>query len=551
MSFEGAGPDRAITITNPVLPGFHPDPSMIRVGDTYYIATSTFEWFPGVRIHASQDLVHWNVVANVLDSTRLLDMKGDPDSGGIWAPDLSYADGKFWLVYTDVKVIEGPFKDMTNYLTTATDITGPWSDPVKLNGVGFDASLFHDDDGRKYLVQQTWDYREYRHQFDGITLTELDPFTLRPDRKTARTIYRGTSVQLVEGPHLYKIDGQYYLFVAEGGTDYRHQETVARSATLDADSFETMPGNPFITNRETPGFALQKQGHGALVQTPGGQWYYASLVGRPWRHGDEGPDDPRGWCTLGRETSIQQVEWDAEGWPRVVGGQGGRIEVPAPADAIATPAPADHSQHDEFDAATLGLDWNTLRVPFTAEMGSVGGGRLELVGRGSLTNRHELSLVARRWQAFDFDAETAVRFDPTTYQAAAGLTNYYNTRHWSWIYVTWDEEQGRVVEVGECNRGKHRSYLRGTVPVPAGVEWVHLRTRVRTRTYTYEYSFDGVQWHGTGVELDAKVLSDDYVNQTYGGFFTGAFVGLAAVDYSGYGAVATFDHFDYRELGDR
>lgn len=538
-----------MTITNPVLPGFHPDPSMVRVGDTYYLATSTFEWFPGVRIHASTDLVHWNVVANALDDERLIDMTGNPDSGGVWAPDLSYADGRFWLVYADVKVVTGAFKDCTNYLTTASDVTGPWSDPVRLNGVGFDASLFHDEDGRKYLVQQTWDHREYRNQFDGITLTELDPFTLEPDRKTQRTIYAGTEVGLVEGPHLYRIGGWYYLFAAEGGTDWGHQETVARSRSLEALSFQTMPGNPLLTNRDTPDFPLQKQGHGALVDTPGGQWYYASLVGRPWRHGDEGPDDPRGWCTLGRETSIQQVEWDADGWPRIVGGPAGLVEVPAPDDAIETVAPADHSQHDEFDAGTLGLDWNTLRVPFTPAMGTVGDGRLELVGRGSLANRHELSLVARRWQAFDFDATTAVRFDPTTYQAMAGLTNYYNGQHWSWVFVTRDEAKGRVIEVAENDRGRYRSHLRdAAIAIPDGVEWVHLRTAVRTATYTYEYSFDGTTWQGTGVELDAKVLSDDYVLQSYGGFFTGAYVGLAAVDLSGYREVAAFDHFDYREL---
>ncbi len=538
-----------ITIHNPVLRGFHADPSIVRVGDTYYIATSTFEWFPGVRVHESRDLANWNVVGGVLDTTTLLDIKADPDSGGVWAPDLSYADGLFWLVYTDVQVVEGAFKDMVNYLTTAPDIRGPWSDPVRLNGVGFDASLFHDDDGRKYLVQQTWDHREYRHAFDGITLTEFDPVTMTLMPKTARTIYGGTEAQLVEGPHLYKLGGYYYLFAAEGGTVYQHQETVARSRTLEAFSFETMPGNPLITNVHTPDFPLQKQGHGALVDTPGGEWYYASLVARPWLHPGEVRGEPRGWCTLGRETSIQKVEWDADGWPRIVGGQAGLVEVEGPIDAIETPAPADGSQHDDFESPVLGPDWNTLRVPFSAHMGSVGGGRLELVGRGSLANRHDLSLVARRWQAFDFDAWTKVRFTPGTYQAMAGLTNYYNTRHWSWIFVTWDEVQGRVIEVADCDRGKHTSHLRDrAVPVPDGVEWVWLRTKVRTSSYTYEYSFDGEQWNGTGVELDAAVLSDDYVNQQYGGFFTGAFVGLAAVDYSGYGETATFDSFDYREL---
>ncbi len=143
-------------IQNPILRGFNADPSIIRVEDTYYIANSTFEWFPGVRLHESKDLKNWNLLPSPLSTTTLLDMKGNPSSGGIWAPALSWADGQFWLVYTDVKVTEGAFKDMTNYLTTAKDIRGPWSDPIKLNGVGFDASLFHDDDGRKYIVQQTW-----------------------------------------------------------------------------------------------------------------------------------------------------------------------------------------------------------------------------------------------------------------------------------------------------------------------------------------------------------------------------------------------------------
>lgn len=302
-----------LQIKNPVLPGFNADPSIIRVDDTYYIANSTFEWFPGVRLHESKDLVHWNLLPSALSTTTLLDMKGNPSSGGIWAPDLSYADGKFWLIYTDVKVTEGPFRDMINYLTTAEDIRGPWSDPIRVNGVGFDASLFHDDDGRKYLVQQKWDHREYHHAFDGITVTEFDTETMKLKPETARTIYAGTDVKLVEGPHLYKINGYYYLFAAQGGTVWTHQEVVARSKTLDALSFETEPGDPFITNFDTPELEIQKQGHGALVETPGGEWYYASLCGRPWNHENESSIDPRGWCPLGRETAIQKVYWDEEG----------------------------------------------------------------------------------------------------------------------------------------------------------------------------------------------------------------------------------------------
>jgi xylan 1,4-beta-xylosidase len=538
-------------IKNPALPGFNADPSFIRVGDTYYIANSTFEWFPGVRLHESKDLVHWNLLPSPLSTTTLLDMKGNPASGGIWAPDLSYADGKFWLIYTDVKVTEGAFKDMTNYLTTAEDIHGPWTDPIRVNGVGFDASLFHDDDGRKYLVQQTWDHREYHHPFDGITLTEFDTATMKLKPETARTIYDGTDVKLVEGPHLYKINGYYFLFAAQGGTVWTHEEVVSRSKTLDAHSFETQPDGPFITNFDTPDFYIQKQGHGALASTPGGEWYYASLMGRPLNHPNESSHDPRGWCPLGRETSIQKVEWDDEGWPRIVGGHGGQVEVDAPKDAIETKVPADHSRHDEFDQETLDIDWNTLRVPFTSETGSYGDGQLKLIGRRSLASAFDVSFLAQRWQAFNFDAETKVKFDPFTYQQMAGLVNFYNDKHWSWIYITWDEKKGHVIEVAQNDNNNYTSFLKDdAIQIPEGTEYVWFRTKVRKLEYTYEYSFDGETWHAVPVTLDAAKLSDDYVLQNYGGFFTGAFVGLAAVDYAGYDLPATFDFFDYKELGD-
>jgi xylan 1,4-beta-xylosidase len=538
-------------IQNPVLPGFNADPSMIRVGDTYYIANSTFEWFPGVRLHESKDLVHWNLLPSPLATTTLLDMKGNPASGGIWAPDLSYADGKFWLIYTDVKITDGPFKDMTNYLTTATDIRGPWTDPIKINGVGFDASLFHDENGRKYLVQQTWDHREYHHPFNGITLTEFDLDTMQLKPKTARNIFNGDDVKLVEGPHLYQINGYYYLFAAEGGTVFTHQEVVARSKTLDELSFEEEPDGPFITNIDTPDFYLQKQGHGALTSTPSGEWYYASLVARPWNHATESSHDPRGWSTLGRETSIQKVEWDDAGWPRVVGGHGGQVTVEAPKDAILTDAPKDHSQHDTFDQSTLDLNWNTLRQPFTAKLGTVGNGALKLVGQQSLSSTFDVSLVARRWQAFNFDAETKVKFDPFSYQQMAGLVNFYNDKHYSWIFITNDEQKGRVIEVAQNDNNHYTSFLKDqAIAIPAGTEFVWFKVKVRKESYTYQYSFDGQDWETVPVELDAAILSDDYVLQTSGGFFTGAFVGLAAVDYAGYEAVATFDHFDYQELPD-
>ena len=361
-------------------------------------------------------------------------------------------------------------------------------------------------------------------------------------------------MKLVEGPNIYKINGYYYIFAAQGGTVYTHEEVVARSKTLYALSFETQPGEVFLTNFDTPFNYIQKQGHGGLVDTPSCEWYYASLCGRPWHHPNESITEPRGWCTLGRETSIQKVEWDETGWPHIVGGHGGTTEVDAPKDAIFTEAPANHNQFNEFDEKELDINFNTLRVPFDGKMGNINDevpGHLRLYGQGSLENFFDLSLVARRWQAFNFNAETKVKFNPTSYQAMAGLTNYYNDKHYSWIFITWNEINGAVIEVAQNDRGNYTSFLKDdAIKIPEGTDYVWFRTKVRKQTYTYEYSFDGQTYLEVPIVLDAAILSDDYVNQTMGGFFTGAFVGLAAVDYAGYRTPADFDYFNYEELED-
>jgi xylan 1,4-beta-xylosidase len=201
-------------IVNPILPGFNPDPSICRKGDDYYIATSTFEWFPGVQIHHSKDLMHWQLLTRPLVRTSQLDMVGNPNSGGIWAPCLTYADGLFWLIYTDVKSLKGAFKDTHNYLVTASDINGPWSEPVYLNASGFDPSLFHDDDGRKWLVNMLWDFRPNRNKFAGIVLQEYSVFQKKLIGPI-KNIFKGTKIAVTEGPHLYKRNELYYLLTRQ------------------------------------------------------------------------------------------------------------------------------------------------------------------------------------------------------------------------------------------------------------------------------------------------------------------------------------------------
>src|SRR3954451_12713327 len=202
-------------IRNPVLTGFHPDPSILRVGSHYYIATSTFEWYPGVRLHHSANLVDWTPLGGALSEKRLLDLTGAADSGGVWAPSLTYAHGEFHLLYTDVSTFAGGYWDPQNYLVTSPSVTGPWSDPVVLHGRGFDASLFHDEDGSTWMLSMRADWRPGRDRFAGISIQRYD----RHERRLTgpeTMIFEGTAAGLTEAPALYRRDGWYHLVTAEG-----------------------------------------------------------------------------------------------------------------------------------------------------------------------------------------------------------------------------------------------------------------------------------------------------------------------------------------------
>ncbi len=538
-------------IKNPVLKGFHPDPCMIRVGDTYYIASSTFEWWPGVRIHESKDLVNWHLLTYPLSEKRLLDMTGDPDSGGVWAPDLSYDNGTFYLVYTDAKVTNGAFKDCANYLTTAKDIRGPWSDPIFLNTAGFDASLFHDDDGRKYLVNQYWDPRPYRHPFYGIMCTEFS------EEKGCligepRVIYKGTADRLAEGPHLYKVNGFYYLFVAQGGTGYAHQSRVARARSL-RDTFETQPGTPLLTTLDAPCHPFQKAGHGSLVQTPAGEWYFAHLMARPLHRDTESSIDPRGWCPLGRETAIQKLVWDAEGWPQIVGGHNGAVEVDAPADAAEHKWEPDYPEKDDFDGEKLNPHFQSLRTPLDESICSLRDrpGHLRLYGHFSLASAFTQAHIARRWQSFHFEAEVKMAYEPRSFQQFAGLCCYYDTGNWTCIEMTWHETYGRVIDVVNTDLGRSESvYEEHPAPVPDHAEYVYFKVSADGIRYRYFYSFDGTEWTAVPRIFDSARLSDEYIAAAQGVAFTGAFVGMFNVDGQGTRIPADFDYFRYRETDD-
>lgn len=531
-------------IRNPILPGFNPDPSIVRVGDDYYIATSTFEWYPGVQIHHSRDLIHWRLITRPLRRPAQLDMRGAPDSCGIWAPCLTYDNGLFYLIYTDVKrygrtTVGGAsgasLRDFHNYLVTCPTIDGEWSDPIYLNSSGFDPSLFHDDDGRKYLVNMLWDHRPGRVRFAGIVLQEYDPVAqgLTGEREV---IFESTSLGMAEGPHLYKRDGWYYLITAEGGTGWNHAVTMARSRTLTG-PYELHPETHILSSRLRPDSPLQRAGHGDLVEARDGTPLLVYLCGRPLPN--------RGRCVLGRETAIQPMRWDEDGWLRTLDGQGLPLliaESPEPvAEAFEAPSV-------DFNGPDLPIDFQWLRSPYPEKLFSLSDrpGHLRLYGRETLGSLFEQALVARRQQAFCYSVETVLDYQPRHYQQAAGLVCYYNGSKYHYLHVTHDEQAGRHVRVMSALPDSTTSdAFSALYPVANGP--IHLRAEVDYERLRFAFRLAAdADWTWIDGHFDASVLSDE---ATVPGApnFTGAFVGMACQDTSGEGLPADFARFDYRE----
>ncbi|MGN7737836.1 glycoside hydrolase family 43 protein [Ensifer sp. 22564] len=535
-------------IRNPILKGFNPDPSICRVGDDYYIATSTFEWYPGVQIHHSRDLVNWRLVRRPLERASQLDMRGNPDSCGVWAPCLSYNDGLFWLVYTDVKRFDGNFKDAHNYIVTAEAIEATWSDPVYVNSSGFDPSLFHDDDGRKWFLNMQWNHRTEsfggspKHPaFDGILLQEWDERT-RKLVGPVKNIFAGSALGLVEGPHLFKRNGWYYLTTAEGGTGYDHAVTMARSRTIDG-PYEMHPDTYLMTSKDHPEAPLQRAGHGQYVETPDGQAYHTHLCGRPL--------PPQRRCTLGRETALQKCVWRDDGWLYLEsGGPVPEVLVPAPVQVERIPAAT--VVETDFNDSALPIEFQWLRTPQPERIFSLEWrpGHLRLFGRESMGSWFEQALVARRQEHHAFRAETTVDFKAETYQQVAGLTQYYNRHKFHALGVTWHETLGRALTIlscpGDFPHGRLEFPVGSGIAIPDGP--IDLAMEIRDNDLQFFWREAGAEdWRAIGPVLDAGVVSDEGGRGEHGSF-TGAFAGMFAFDTSGGGKPADFDHFRYVSL---
>lgn len=527
-------------VRNPILPGFNPDPSILRVGDDYYIATSTFEWYPGVQIHHSKDLANWELITRPLNRKSQLDMRGDPDSCGVWAPCLTHDGNEFWLVFTDVKRKDGSFKDTHNYVVRAPSITGPWSDPVFVNSSGFDPSLFHDDDGKKWFINMMWDHRRRPHAFAGIRMQEFDPKEgkLVGPRKN---IFRGTELALVEGPHLYKRNGWYYLLTAEGGTAYEHACTLARSRDIWG-PYELHPEKYVVTSKDSPFAALQRAGHGDIVDTPTGETYIVHLSGRPTTQNRR--------CVLGRETAIQAAYWGDDDWLYVKNGPVPSLYVDVPGTRNDEPYWAEKRYTFESE---LHKDFQWLRTPETDRIFALENGKLTLFGRESIGSWFEQALVARRQTHFSYDAETVIDFSPEDERHFAGLTAYYSRYNFFYITVTGDEDGNREIMLLSSEVSFPNGNLETPIPEPVCIPKegkVKLALTIRGANLQFYYALEGQELTPVGPVYDASIISDECGGHLAHGSFTGAFVGMAASDLNGTAHPARFDYFTYRPVQD-
>ena len=384
-------------VRNPVLPGCYPDPTICRVGEDYYLACSTFEYVPGLPVFHSRDLVSWEQIGHVVDRPGQLDLDGIASSGGLYAPTLRHHDGVFWVVCTLVDQ-QDPTRG-GNFLLTATDPAGPWSDPVWLNADGIDPSIFFDDDGRVW-VHGTRPAREPAwHDQTEVWVRELDPET-KELVGLEHVIWNGALAGVVwaEGPHLFKVDRMYYLLAAEGGTEFHHAVSVARADSVTG-PYVGNKGNPILTHRHLGhGSDVIGVGHADLVQAADGTWWAVLLGMRPYG----------GYhYNLGRETFLAPVVWE-DGWPVIAPGVGrvpAEVEVP-----FAGPARRGAAQGGASGVVRPDdLRWTSLRRP-AAEFATARGDGWDLTMRPTtLSEPGTPAFLGVRQQHQDVDVRATVR----------------------------------------------------------------------------------------------------------------------------------------------
>jgi alpha-N-arabinofuranosidase len=500
---------------NPVLPGFHPDPSIVRVGDDFYLVNSTFAWFPGIPVFHSRDLVNWRLIGHAIDRPGQLDMAGLGTNRGVFAAAIEHHDGRFYIFNTCIEC-------GGNFYVTATDPAGPWSDPVWLGFDGIDPSLFVDDDGRAWLVNNGPPAVEPR--YEGHRAIWIQEFDLAQGRLVGprKLLVDGgvdpaQSPIWAEGPHVYKVGEWYYLMAAEGGTADRHSETIYRSRHVDG-PYTPGPVNPILTQRDLPAGRpdrIEATGHADLVRLDDGNWWGVFLATRPFA----------GQSTLlGRESFLLPVRW-ADGWPRFL--DPGEA-VPPLVEEPPLPRSSGSSWtawRDEFDGTALSPEWIALRTS-PAGFARVRDGALVVApGTDAAGSLDQPAFVGRRLRHHAATIETSVDFAPQRDGDFAGLLAFMDEAHFVAFGV--EEVDGRRLAVLRRRVSAEQSD-RGDVIATAELAAagpLELRLTLDGGRAAFAYRAKGQgEWRTLAEGVDVEPLAS-----IHAGLFTGLVIGPYAV----------------------
>jgi len=514
--FEYTGRDAAFdsplpegSYRNPVLAGYYPDPSVTRAGSRYFLVNSTFTHYPGIPVHESRDLVHWRLIGHVLERPSDMRFDGLDVSRGVFAPSIRFHDGVFYVLNTLVDA-------GGNFLVTARNPAGPWSAPQWLEQVdGIDPSLFFDDDGKAYILNNG--VPAYAPLYDGhraIWMQEFDIATRKLVGPRRVLVDGGTDLAKrpvwIEGPHLYRVDGWYYLMCAEGGTGPGHSEVVFR-ARKPWGPYAPYSGNPILTQRDLPADragAISNAGHADLVQMRDGTWWAVFLASRPYE-GDR--------YNTGRETFLLPVTWK-DGWPVILrhgqaiptvqAGPGAMSAAAHEADHDADTLAGNFTLRDEFDGQALAPEWLQVYPP-SLRWHALAGGTLRIEPQPvNLDARRNASFLARRQQHQHFDASTQFA-PPATAGVAAGLAAFQNQDHWYFLGTRRTAAQLQVFLERDAGAAPQ---LAASVAIAAPAS---IRLRISGDGGRYSFWYDaGAGWQPLREGDDATILS----TQDAGGF---------------------------------
>ncbi|KAF9482404.1 hypothetical protein BDN70DRAFT_853440 [Pholiota conissans] len=524
-------PALVYALTNPILPGWNPDPTILRVGKDYFIATSTFEYFPGHPIYHSTDLIDWTLIGHALNRPSQLSLLGTPSDAGSWAPGLRYHDGAFYLTSTTRYVYTNELRlfPRSFYVKTNNIFSNDWSDPIYFDALGYDTDLFWDTNGDVYC---TWSginnavdkiYSIWQNKIDLAMGNSLTP---------AVDIFEGTlppnSSARPEGPHIYLINSTYYLLIAEGGTDIHHRSTIQRGPSPSG-PWENNPSNPILFNGADLSLPVQDTGHADIVQAPDGSWWGVALGVRP-QNGNFSH------IQLGRETFLFPVTWES-GWPVFNHGKPLSTIVEDVPHSMSAQKPSKQFYFNTFDSLQLDSSFYFVRTPYKAFSSlTARPGYLRLFGNSYAPgDRDSSALLLRKQTSYEESFETELEFNPRDNLTEAGVTIYYGDFLHNEIGITGDRDGGKgrsivvrtiiqAAQIGPWALTTTNATIITVnyIPLKTATEPVKFTIVGNSTSYSLGFAEMGENWKFPAV-IDASTLS---LAPAGGFFFKGASFGI-------------------------